>query len=280
MTLVLPAEQADLERIAEIQLAAFQGSIINQRIFGNVEPADHRAQTVRRLTKALVEPANALYKAVVGGHLVGFALWELPKHADEQKEKDPNRWPVGTNVALAEGFFGKLDLGVTEPHYHLSLLATDPAYQRTGAGSALLRWGCMRADDQGVDCYLEASAVGISVYRRAQFDTFGDPIVAKDDPDLILYPMRRPALTLSSANAADLPHLAPIQRLAFGPTRINQYCYADVPPAAYEAHFTKRFGKFLDQRDNEGARFLVSVVKRGGKYLAFAFSSFEPDVKD
>ncbi|GAA5832436.1 hypothetical protein JCM3770_006871, partial [Rhodotorula araucariae] len=40
------------------------------------------------------------------------------------------------------------------------------------------------------------------------------------------------------------------------------------------------FGKFLDQRDNEGARFLVSVVKRGGKYLAFAFSSFEPDVKD
>lgn len=181
MVSVLPAEPADFERIAEIQHAAFSPSLINERIFSNVNPEDHRVKILQRLHKTSADPRSRLFKAVVDGELVAFALWEVPRKeddppADKKKEIDPDRWPAGTNVALAEGLFRKLDLGIETPHYRaplplrspfrcptdwlqadLSLLATDPARQRTGAGRALLQWGSKKADEEGVECYLEAS---------------------------------------------------------------------------------------------------------------------------
>jgi GNAT superfamily N-acetyltransferase len=37
------------------------------------------------------------------------------------------------------------------------MLGTDPQYQRTGAGSALVRWGMAKADEEGVALYLDAT---------------------------------------------------------------------------------------------------------------------------
>lgn len=39
----------------------------------------------------------------------------------------------------------------------LGILVVDPNVQRSGAGSALLRWGSTQADKHGLDCYLEAT---------------------------------------------------------------------------------------------------------------------------
>lgn len=232
MAAVLPAGPADLPRIAAVSWAAFENSLIQQRIFRDVSKKAHGAQTVARLQRALDSNHQAVYKAVVGDEIVAFALWELPhpyeeptESPEEAQEKEEKRYPAGTNLELARDLFGQLDLGVKEPHYRpfpstfsqpdlcahspnladLQLLGTDPRFQRTGAGFALLRWGCKRADDEGVDVYLESSAgasgsllrspsllsvpltaVGIPLYRRAQFEMFGEPIKAKADPDLVV----------------------------------------------------------------------------------------------
>ncbi len=37
------------------------------------------------------------------------------------------------------------------------MLGTNPQYQRTGAGSALVRWGMAKADEEGVALYLDAT---------------------------------------------------------------------------------------------------------------------------
>jgi len=136
MVAVLPAQLADLERIAAIHYDAFRPSAISRRIFADVKRDDQCAKTVARLTKRLDDPTSALFKAVVDDLIVGFALWEVPKKAgDPEPDKDdeqkgPDRWPAGTNVALAESFFARLDLGIKTPHYRASLylpsLAREP----------------------------------------------------------------------------------------------------------------------------------------------------------
>ena len=62
----------------------------------------------------------------------------------------------------------------------LELVATDPAHQGKGAGSQLMRWGLVQADEQGVEAYLEASPEAVALYEKLGFrevehtDTFID----------------------------------------------------------------------------------------------------------
>lgn len=49
------------------------------------------------------------------------------------------------------------------------MLHTDPEFQGRGAGSALLDWGKMKADELGLPIYLESSAVGHGFYMKHGF---------------------------------------------------------------------------------------------------------------
>lgn len=51
----------------------------------------------------------------------------------------------------------------------LDTLATHPAYQRRGAASLLVKWGCDLADDHGVGAYVDASKAGAPLYERFGF---------------------------------------------------------------------------------------------------------------
>ena len=51
----------------------------------------------------------------------------------------------------------------------LEMLATLPVYQGRGYGRQLVNWGLARADQDGTDCYLEASDEGLSLYRKLGF---------------------------------------------------------------------------------------------------------------
>jgi GNAT superfamily N-acetyltransferase len=57
----------------------------------------------------------------------------------------------------------------SRPHYFLSLLFTHPNHYRKGAGKLLTRWGTEKADDVGVECYVESSIEGKQVYAREGF---------------------------------------------------------------------------------------------------------------
>lgn len=61
----------------------------------------------------------------------------------------------------------------------LSVVAVDPAYQRQGIGSMLMRWACDEADRNGRDGYLLASPAGISLYETFGFEKVGEVRTAK-----------------------------------------------------------------------------------------------------
>lgn len=59
-------------------------------------------------------------------------------------------------------------LGI-RPYYCLDTLVTLPQHERRGAGGMLVRWGCEKADEAGVQAYLEASPIGAPMYARHGF---------------------------------------------------------------------------------------------------------------
>jgi len=48
----------------------------------------------------------------------------------------------------------------------LEILATLPDHQGQGAASRLLRWGLDRADEEDVECYIEAAPDAEAIYAR------------------------------------------------------------------------------------------------------------------
>ncbi|KAF2090810.1 acyl-CoA N-acyltransferase [Saccharata proteae CBS 121410] len=56
-----------------------------------------------------------------------------------------------------------------KPHVYLSSLLTDPAHGRKGAGTMLLRWGLERADEAGLETFLEATPMARGLYERWGF---------------------------------------------------------------------------------------------------------------
>lgn len=123
MLQVLPATVADVPRIVEVGHSAFVGNALDSAVFGNVDPQVHREHTIKRQIKALEGGKMSFMKAVVGGELVGVAMWVPPKKdgdkADEEKKDEDdkeNEWPPGTNVELATEMF-RHDAGIKEPHY-------------------------------------------------------------------------------------------------------------------------------------------------------------------
>lgn len=197
MVSISPASASDLPRLAEIQRLAFSGSRIQELCFGKCTAEDSDANTVARLLKAIDDPEQAVWKAVKDDQIVGLALWGLPhEYKEEPKPEEETeeqrlaklkaRFPAGADYELCNAFFATLDLGIKDPHFHLGICVVDPRVQRSGAGSALVRWGCAQADKLGVDAYLEASDVGIRTYEKAGFARIREPIRGGPDGSMVV----------------------------------------------------------------------------------------------
>jgi len=60
---------------------------------------------------------------------------------------------------------------LTEPHYYLAILGTDPPYRRTGAGHAALHPVLERCDAEGIPAYLETQKEeNLAYYARHAFE--------------------------------------------------------------------------------------------------------------
>jgi predicted N-acetyltransferase YhbS len=55
------------------------------------------------------------------------------------------------------------------------VLVTHPDYERRGAGSLLVQWGCEQADKDGAAAYIDASAAGKGLYSKFGFEDRSDP---------------------------------------------------------------------------------------------------------
>lgn len=152
----------------------------------------------------------------------------------------------------------------------LSVLTVDPDVHRSGAGSALLQWGCKQADRDGVDIYLEATDVGVPLYERHGFHHILEPIVGGPYGEMVVYPMRRPALKVELVTARDvIPILATLHREAFVSTRWYQALWGQVEPDQFERWMRTEIKSWFDRGQQDGTEHLV-VAKRGDDIIGYA----------
>ncbi|GAA5946301.1 hypothetical protein JCM3765_000189 [Sporobolomyces pararoseus] len=301
MTEIARATAEECPQLADIQFDAFYPSVIHQAIFGNVRKEDHSAHLAKTFAKCVDDEGAEVFKAFVKDEqgnekIVGMAFWDLPKDKKKEEEKKAKaeeekknekgkteeekkaekekRFPKGTNVDLAASFFGQLDPKTDEPFIRLHLLAIDPSVQRTGAGAKLVQWGCREADRLGVASYLEATDVGIGLYKRYGYEMWNEPIVGGENNELILWPMRRPPLEIRTFRRSDFPAMCEIYYEAFEPTTIWKYNFSKVTREASNRCFKKRLENWFDEIDNDGNTCTdnkeVMLAVRGKEVLGFA----------
>ncbi|KAK4991847.1 hypothetical protein LTR50_001466 [Elasticomyces elasticus] len=104
------------------------------------------------------------------GKAVAFSRWIVPQR-DGNLEKVWPALPDHFDMELCGQFFGGMgenrkELMGSRPHWFLELLGTDEHYQRHGIGHELVKWGCDRADADGLECYLDASMKGAPFYKK------------------------------------------------------------------------------------------------------------------
>ena len=108
--------------------------------------------------------------------IVAFGKYQLFSTAAEQaarKDTSERIWPEGTNVALVNGFWGRIQevrakwgprLGA---HVQLDLLATSPEFMGRGAGGMIVRHVARVCDEGGLPGFLEGSPEGLMVYLKS-----------------------------------------------------------------------------------------------------------------
>ncbi|KAK7744445.1 hypothetical protein SLS53_003329 [Cytospora paraplurivora] len=188
------ATPADASAIVNIHFGAFGPGVWNRLIYPDGGSESARANFAWSLFESPENTADPSVEIVIvvaelvpqqkgqDPEVVAFAKWKLIK---EPLPKE--RWDVAehqlTNEELGEGsnaaVFNHFVGGLHElrkkwmkgdPALHLEFLASHPEHQRTGAGSALLKWGAELADKEGKSAWLESTPVGYNLYKRFGFE--------------------------------------------------------------------------------------------------------------
>ncbi|PNP57274.1 hypothetical protein THARTR1_02720 [Trichoderma harzianum] len=100
---------------------------------------------------------------------VGFAKWIVPG-ASPEPLPPADQWPSEGDQQFSVFFFGRLgemhhEAMGKRPHWYLELVAVKPQYQGKGAASLMLKYGVNKADEDKVECFLDASPAGQPIYE-------------------------------------------------------------------------------------------------------------------
>ncbi|KAK0630233.1 hypothetical protein B0T17DRAFT_216403 [Bombardia bombarda] len=201
---VRPATPADVEAILDVHFAAFGPDIMDQLMYPQGVSADARtkfgysffpptAPNEKGSDDAASKPSHKKKKGELlvmvaeelpadddstPGQIIAFSKWTLsrePRSEEEWNDGSENETAEtlgeGCDVTVYNEFIGALHrkrrvYSRGDPALFLGLLASTPTRHRTGAGSALLRWGTELADSLGLPSYLEASPYGYSLYKK------------------------------------------------------------------------------------------------------------------
>lgn len=161
---------------------------VNKVLYSRGEPS---TATLARVTEEIrdgVVNKGILYLKCVDkktGEIVAGARWRNVKPKDERmsertweevdegfKRAEPYEESDPKLFHALHDLFSENKRRILErrPHYVLDTLVTLPNHERRGAGSMLVSWGTQRADEAGVEAYLEASPMGAPMYARHGFE--------------------------------------------------------------------------------------------------------------
>jgi GNAT superfamily N-acetyltransferase len=185
---LLPEEAA---QYVHIRHETFR-TTVNKILYSRGEASQKTLDRVTRETQEGISKGTLFLKCVdtSTGEIVAGARWRYVKpkdpHATERTweeveagfkdrlepydESDPEM--LTALLDLFEKY--KREYLANRPYYVLDTLVTLSQHERRGAGSMLVRWGCEKADEAGVQAYLEASPMGAPLYARHGFVGLGE----------------------------------------------------------------------------------------------------------
>lgn len=180
-----------LPAISAIHLRAWLGTTLYRTIYPG-PPSTHPGiieSNVVRHKKALLEDPDYRITSLVGCHdpevgeewkvvaFVKYALFdhEARKGREKGMQEEPRVWPEGTHVGVIDYFYPRLLEGRERwgeklgKYVFVDILATDPEWQRMGAGKMLMESVIEEADRLGWPCFLEGSEEGMKLYESLGF---------------------------------------------------------------------------------------------------------------
>ncbi|KAI0411392.1 putative GNAT family acetyltransferase [Xylaria grammica] len=206
-----PALPADAGRISDIHMAAFGSNAMLLAQFPTPDVREALRESIRRKALADIDdpkitvlvirnipsdpdvtnarddnfhhplmnglPDEPGSEEAPAGEVIAFAKWSHPVGKDEEYEETAWIWPPGTNLDILEGW-GRVTEEVQEqavggrPCYRLTFMGTDPAHERKGAASMMVRWGLGQCKRDGVPGYLESTLDATPFYEKMGFVAF------------------------------------------------------------------------------------------------------------
>ena len=219
---LLKPEEA--EQYMRIRHAVFRNTI-NNILYSRGEPSQKTLDRVTEDIRDGVINKGILYLKCVDtstGEMVAGARWRYVKPKEEgAKERTWEEVDAGFTIPepydesdpeLFKSLYtlfnsNKREILGNRPYYVLDTLATLQAHERRGAGSMLVRWGCARADEVGVEAFLEASPMGAPMYARHGFQPVKEVSIdlkqwgGKELMNFIVSPSSSPNLLCNMSNA-------------------------------------------------------------------------------
>ncbi len=184
---------ADVETLVDVLARAFDDDPVPQWLFRG----DRRRRRGLRRFFAIQLRHTYLERGEVftTEDLAGAALWAPPGRARPGWRDLVRLVPVmpyltglGRDTPEAARLLSAVDAArPEEPHWYLATLGTDPEYQRTGVGSALLRSVLDGVDAEGLPAYLESSKESnLAFYGHHGFEVTGEIRTPRGGPTLWL----------------------------------------------------------------------------------------------
>ncbi|KAM0552023.1 hypothetical protein ACHAPJ_008133 [Fusarium lateritium] len=193
---IRPATHDDIPSMLSIFFSAFSASPLNARCF-NPSAADVQAYQTSFLQTGIDDKnGNFMIVAEDDSQILGWARWVRKETPSSSKKVHPSMYPASGHRAVAAHFF-QVNADATakyvagEKHWFLSTIATAKEAQRRGVGSALMKFGVERADEEGWMSYVNSSGEGKGLYEK-----FGYRVVGTSEfPDLgmVQHHMKREA---------------------------------------------------------------------------------------
>jgi len=189
-----PMTEADVDAHLEIMWASF-GPDLMSVFYPNGMSADDgehmKADTLKAMRKSKPTEQTLYIKAIdtdlpSGKQIVSTAKWQIypRQRSEEELDRDAEEgsrdsmFSEGANVEAMKAFFGELvekrrERFGGEPYVLLSILVVHPDHQRRGLGATQLKYGLEKADELGVQAYLESSPKGKGLYAKYGFKEEG-----------------------------------------------------------------------------------------------------------
>jgi ribosomal protein S18 acetylase RimI-like enzyme len=173
--LVRPATERDVAALADLCTRAFDDDPVANFMFRG--PVRRRKGLRAFFTTQLRRQYLHLGQVRTTEELTGVAIWgppDRPRHPIRELLLLAPAAPylAGAHVVGALRLLFEIDARhPKEPHWYLATLATEPARQGTGVGSALLDHTLAAADEEGAPAYLESSKEkNVPLYARFGFE--------------------------------------------------------------------------------------------------------------